>query len=211
MPDHSLSPWIDVPPQGRRPGPQAAPAPLTGTVVGVVDAARGIVEVRVDGAPDTAATVVAPTEAGVTYMGAPVRVSRDAAGAATTIHAPTRAAPDGVAPIPVGETGRRILDATRAASQALTQARADIGKAREQLEEKIKAAGGGARVSDRAPTGDDAKGHPVGTIWEQVVGGKTVGRWALGEDGGWGPVTCGRASLSSTTLRSWVGSRRRTR
>ena len=200
MPEHSLSPWIDVPPQGRRPGPQAAPAPLTGTVVGVVDEARGIVEVRVDGAPDTAATVVAPTEAGVTYMGAPVRVSRDADGAATTIHAPTRPAPDGATPIPVGETGRRIIDATRAADQALTQARADIGQARAQLEEKIKATGGGARVSDRAPTGDDAKGHPVGTIWEQVANGKTVGRWALAENGGWEPVQIGPGQLAQGTV-----------
>lgn len=82
-----------------------------GTVVAIHNQATGLVEVHVDGAP-VGQTVITSSAAGLTYIGARVRVSRDTSGAAVMAHAPVGRAPAGTPTVPVGETGRALQDLT---------------------------------------------------------------------------------------------------
>lgn len=82
-------------------------APLTGRVIGLVDSARGLVEVQVDGSEGS---VVALADAGLTYVGARVSLPRDSSGRITGVRAPSGVTPAGATVIPVGETGRQVLD-----------------------------------------------------------------------------------------------------
>ena len=129
----SLSDWLDLTPT-RAPAPHTGP--VQGTVTGIVDQAAGLVEVTPHGAPP-GTTVVVPSTAGVTWQGAPVRLDRDATGAATLAHAPTVTAPTGVVTVPVGEAARAARDAANQASAALNGAQAAIEETRDDLTRKI--------------------------------------------------------------------------
>jgi len=104
---NGLSPWLDLTPT-RRPPDEGI---VMGTVVSIYDQATGLVEVHVDGAP-AGQTVITPSSAGLTYIRAGVRVSRDTSGAATMAHVPTGRAPTGTKTVAVGETGRALQDLT---------------------------------------------------------------------------------------------------
>ena len=129
----SLSDWLDLTPT-RSPAPHTGP--VQGTVTGIVDQAAGLVEVTPHGAPP-GTTVVVPSTAGITWQGAPVRLDRDATGAATLAHAPTTTAPTGVTTVPVGEAAKAARDAARQADAALHGAQAAIEETRDDLTRKI--------------------------------------------------------------------------
>ena len=84
---------------------------MAGTVTSIYDEKNGLVEVHLDGAPN-GQTVITQSAAGLTYIGARVRVSRGSDGAATMAHAPTVRAPRGTPTVAVGETGRALQDLT---------------------------------------------------------------------------------------------------
>lgn len=129
----SLSDWLDLTPT-RSPAPHTGP--VQGTVTGIVDQAAGLVEVTPHGAPP-GTTVVVPSTAGITWQGAPVRLDRDATGAATLAHAPTITAPTGVTTVPVGEAAKAARDAAHQADAALHGAQAAIDEARDDLTRKL--------------------------------------------------------------------------
>lgn len=129
----SLSDWLDLTPT-RSPAPHTGP--VQGTVTGIVDQAAGLVEVTPHGSPP-GTTVVVPSTAGITWQGAPVRLDRDATGAATLAHAPTITAPTGVTTVPVGEAAKAARDAAHQADAALHGAKAAIDEARDDLTRKL--------------------------------------------------------------------------
>lgn len=129
----SLSDWLDLTPT-RSPAPHTGP--VQGTVTGIVDQAAGLVEVTPHGAPP-GTTVVVPSTAGITWQGAPVRLDRDATGAATLAHAPTTTAPTGVETVPVGEAAKAARDAAHQATNALQGAQAAIEETRDDLTRKL--------------------------------------------------------------------------
>ena len=129
----SLSDWLDLTPAR---APATHTGPVQGTVTGIVDQAAGLVEVTPHGAPP-GTTVVVPSTAGITWQGAPVRLDRDATGAATLAHAPTVTAPTGVTTVPVGEAAKAARDAARQADAALHGAQAAIEETRDDLTRKI--------------------------------------------------------------------------
>lgn len=129
----SLSDWLDLTPT-RSPAPHTGP--VQGTVTGIVDQAAGLVEVTPHGAPP-GTSVVVPSTAGITWQGAPVRLDRDATGAATLAHAPTVTAPTGVTTVPVGEAAKAARDAAHQADAALHGAQAAIDEARDDLTRKL--------------------------------------------------------------------------
>lgn len=129
----SLSDWLDLTPT-RSPAPHTGP--VQGTVTGIVDQAAGLVEVTPHGAPP-GTSVVVPSTAGITWQGAPVRLDRDATGAATLAHAPTITAPTGVTTVPVGEAAKAARDAAHQADAALHGAQAAIDEARDDLTRKL--------------------------------------------------------------------------
>ena len=129
----SLSDWLDLTPQR---GPAPHTGPVQGTVTSIVDQGAGLVEVTPHGAPP-GTSVVVPSTAGITWQGAPVRLDRDNAGAATLAHAPTVTAPTGVVTVPVGEAARAARDAATQASAALQGAQAAIEETRDDLTRKI--------------------------------------------------------------------------
>ena len=129
----SLSDWLDLTP-ARAPAPHTGP--VQGTVTGIVDQAAGLVEVTPHGAPP-GTTVVVPSTAGITWQGAPVRLDRDNAGAATLAHTPTVTAPAGVVTVPVGEAAKAARDAASQANAALQGAQAAIEETRDDLTRKI--------------------------------------------------------------------------
>ena len=129
----SLSDWLDLTPS-RSPAPHTGP--VQGTVTGIVDQAAGLVEVTPHGAPP-GTTVVVPSTAGITWQGAPVRLDRDATGAATLAHAPTVTAPAGVVTVPVGEAAKAARDAAAQATNALNGAQAAIEGTRDELTRKL--------------------------------------------------------------------------
>lgn len=129
----SLSDWLDLTPT-RTPTPHTGP--VQGTVTGIVDQAAGLVEVTPHGAPP-GTSVVVPSTAGITWQGAPVRLDRDATGAATLAHAPTVTAPTGVTTVPVGEAAKAARDAAHQADAALHGAQAAIDEARDDLTRKL--------------------------------------------------------------------------
>lgn len=130
------SAFIDVhPSEGRAAASQLAysDAPLTGVVIGVVDAVLGLVEVAVDGAGET---VIALADAGLTYVGARVSLPRDSSGRVTGVRAPSGPTPDGVEVIAVGETGRMTVETAErsaAAEAAAAAARAEAERAVERM------------------------------------------------------------------------------
>ena len=105
-------------------------APLTGVVVAIIDAAQGLVEVRIDG---TEETVVATADAGLTYIGARVSLPRDSSGRVTGVRAPSGPTPDGAEVVGVGESGRRI----QALDAGLAQARAEVSANHEAVTQKM--------------------------------------------------------------------------
>lgn len=112
-------------------------APLTGTVIGVVDAARGLVEVQVDGGEGS---VVALADAGLTYVGAHVSLPRDSSGRVTGVRAPSGETPKDVEVIAIGESGRQILDAqakVTALDGQLAQAKAEVEANHETVTAKL--------------------------------------------------------------------------
>lgn len=118
---NGLSPWLDLTPTRRAPDEGV----VMGTVVAIHDQATGLVEVHVDGAP-AGQTVITPSAAGLTYIGARVRVSRDTSGAAVMAHAPTGRAPAGTKTVAVGETGRALQDLTGRVNDLTDTSDADI-------------------------------------------------------------------------------------
>lgn len=129
----SLSDWLDLTPAR---APATHTGPVQGTVTGIVDQVAGLVEVTPHGAPP-GTSVVVPSTAGITWQGAPVRLDRDATGAATLAHAPTVTAPTGVTTVPVGEAAKAARDAARQADAALHGAQAAIEETRDDLTRKI--------------------------------------------------------------------------
>lgn len=101
----ALSSWLDISPPRR----STAMDVMAGTVTSIYDEANGLVEVHLDGSPD-GQTVITQSAAGLTYIGARVRVSRGSDGAATMAHAPAVRAPRGTPTVAVGETGRALQD-----------------------------------------------------------------------------------------------------
>ena len=118
---NGLSPWLDLTPTRRAPDEGV----VMGTVVAIHDQATGLVEVHVDGAP-AGQTVITPSAAGLTYIGARVRVSRDTSGAAVMAHAPTGRAPAGTKTVAVGETGRALQDLTGRVNDLADTSDADV-------------------------------------------------------------------------------------
>lgn len=96
-------------------------APLTGEVIGLVDDAHGLVEVQIDGSEGS---VIAPADAGLTYIGARVSMPRDSSGRVTGVRAPSGETPEGVDVIAVGETGRMTVDAAARSREAEAEAAA---------------------------------------------------------------------------------------
>ena len=79
----------------------------TGTVVEALD--DGLVAVELDGTDDDWPPVVAPADAGVTAIGASVRVIRDSTGRVTHVAAPD-SLPEDSTPLYVGSTGQFVKD-----------------------------------------------------------------------------------------------------
>ena len=95
----------------------------------------GNVAVHIDESSDP--DVVAPVVAGVTGLGARVRLTRDSAGKVTQVEAPDRL-PDGSMPLYVGSTGafvKEISDAQGATRDALDAAKAELAAAKAKLED----------------------------------------------------------------------------
>lgn len=126
--------WLDVTPQGSKAtanrGIQVDQW-LTGTVTEQVDSSN--VAVELDGSDST--PVVAPVTAGITYIGARVRVLRDSTGRIIQVEAPLDL-PDGVDTIAVGSTGWAIMDAQSGVNEtqeALDQAKTELESSQAQL------------------------------------------------------------------------------
>ena len=101
----------------------------TGTVVEALD--NGLVAVELDNADDGWPPVVAPADAGVTAVGAAVRVIRDSTGRVSHVAAPY-SLPDGSVPLYVGSTGafvKEISDAQGELDSAIAGATADAAAA----------------------------------------------------------------------------------
>lgn len=95
------------------------------------------VAIRIDGAPDDLPDVVAPSESGVSAVGASVRALRDSTGRVTKVSIPDRI-PEGAVTFSVGVTGERLvqLDATTAAQGAqMDAAQVALDEARAKLED----------------------------------------------------------------------------
>ena len=151
--DVALSPFLDLVPDGAAVADQlAAPdTTLTGWVTGIVDAGQGLVSVAIDGADG--AHVVARADAGLTYVGARVTLPRDSTGRVASVSAPTGAVPAGVTVVPVGETGRQIMDAHKRVGMLdsqLAEARADLAASKAEVDRAVKAAQDGVKTAQDA-------------------------------------------------------------
>lgn len=151
--DVSLSPFLDLVPDGAAVADRlsAPDSTLTGWVTGIVDAGQGLVSVAIDGADG--AHVVARADAGLTYVGARVTLPRDSTGRVASVSAPTGAVPAGVTVVPVGETGRQIMDAHKRVGMLdsqLAEARADLAASKAEVDRAVKAA------QDSVKTAQDA-------------------------------------------------------
>ena len=149
----SLSPFLDLVPDGAAVADQlAAPdTTLTGWVTSVVDAGQGLVSVAIDGADGS--HVVARADAGLTYVGARVTLPRDSTGRVASVSAPTGAVPAGVTVVPVGETGRQIMDAHKRVGMLdsqLAEARADLAASKAEVDRAVKAAQDGVKTAQDA-------------------------------------------------------------
>ncbi len=101
----------------------------TGTVVEALD--NGLVAVELDDTDEGWPPVVAPADAGVTALGAAVRVIRDSTGRVSHVAAPD-VLPDGSMPLYVGSTGafvKEISDAQGELDSAIAGAAADAAAA----------------------------------------------------------------------------------
>ena len=101
----------------------------TGTVAEALD--NGLVAVDLDGTDEDWPPVVAPADAGVTAVGAAVRVIRDSTGRVSHVAAPD-VLPDGSEPLYVGSTGefvKGIADAQVELDSAIAGATADAAAA----------------------------------------------------------------------------------
>lgn len=151
--DLSMSPFLDLVPDGAAVTDQlAAPdTTLTGWVTGIVDAGQGLVSVAIDGADGS--HVVARADAGLTYVGARVTLPRDSTGRVASVSAPTGAVPAGVTVVPVGETGRQIMDAHKRVGMLdshLAEARADLAASKAEVDRAVKAAQDGVKTAQDA-------------------------------------------------------------
>ena len=151
--DLNLSPFLDLVPDGAAVADQlAAPdTTLTGWVTGIVDAGQGLVSVAIDGADGS--HVVARADAGLTYVGARVTLPRDSTGRVASVSAPTGVVPSGVAVVPVGETGRQIMDAHKRVGMLdsqLSEARADLAASKAEVDRAVKAAQDGVKTAQDA-------------------------------------------------------------
>ena len=151
--DLNLSPFLDLVPDGAAVADQlAAPdTTLTGWVTGIVDAGQGLVSVAIDGADGS--HVVARADAGLTYVGARVTLPRDSTGRVASVSAPTGATPAGATVLPVGETGRQIMDAHKRVGMLDTQlaeARADLAASKAEVDRAVKAAQDGVKTAQDA-------------------------------------------------------------
>lgn len=151
--DLSMSPFLDLVPDGAAVADQlAAPdTTLTGWVTGIVDAGQGLVSVAIDGADG--AHVVARADAGLTYVGARVTLPRDSTGRVASVSAPTGATPAGATVLPVGETGRQIMDAHKRVGMLdsqLTEARAALAASKAEVDRAVKAAQDGVKAAQDA-------------------------------------------------------------
>lgn len=132
--------WLDVTPNGSKASANRGTQSdqwLTGTVAEQIDSST--VAVEVDGSDST--PVVAPATAGITYIGASVRLLRDSTGRIIQVEAPLDL-PDGVEVIPVGSTGKWMAaessrhDADIGATRdALDAAKAELEAAKAKLED----------------------------------------------------------------------------
>lgn len=151
--DLNLSPFLDLVPDGAAVADQlAAPdTTLTGWVTGIVDAGQGLVSVAIDGADGS--HVVARADAGLTYVGARVTLPRDSTGRVASVSAPTGATPAGATVLPVGETGRQIMDAHKRVGMLdsqLAEARADLAASKAEVDRAVKAAQDGVQAAQAA-------------------------------------------------------------
>lgn len=151
--DVNLSPFLDlVPDEAAASGLLAAPdSTLTGRVTGIVDAGQGLVSVAIDGVDGS--RVVARADAGLTYVGARVTLPRDSTGRVASVSAPTGATPAGATVLPVGETGRQIMDAHKRVGMLDTQlaeARADLAASKAEVDRAVKAAQDGVKTAQDA-------------------------------------------------------------
>jgi|GEM_PF-3539747 len=151
--DVSLSPFLDLVPDGAAVADRlsAPDSTLTGWVTGIVDAGQGLVSVAIDGADG--AHVVARADAGLTYVGARVTLPRDSTGRVASVSAPTGAVPAGVTVVPVGETGRQIMDAHKRVGMLdsqLAEARADLAASKAEVDRAVKAAQDGVKTAQDA-------------------------------------------------------------
>ncbi|RTE50384.1 hypothetical protein [Actinobaculum sp. 352] len=129
--------------------------PTDSTLTGVVveDLGGGKVAVAVDGAPDDWPPVVAVSEAGLTGVGARVRLPRDSSGRVVAASSPL-SLPEGAVPVPVGVTGRAVveaLEAARAAGAGLVEAQAKADAAAADAVAAMVAAGKVVTVAAVAP------------------------------------------------------------
>lgn len=151
--DVALSPFLDLVPDGAAVADRlsAPDSTLTGWVTGIVDAGQGLVSVAIDGADG--AHVVARADAGLTYVGARVTLPRDSTGRVASVSAPTGAVPAGVTVVPVGETGRQIMDAHKRVGMLdsqLAEARADLAASKAEVDRAVKAAQDGVKTAQDA-------------------------------------------------------------
>ena len=150
--DVNLSTFLDLVPDGAAVSSQvAADSTLTGRVTGIVDAGQGLVSVAIDGADG--AHVVARADAGLTYVGARVTLPRDSTGRVASVSAPTGTVPSGVTVVPVGETGRQIMDAHKRVGMLdsqLAEARADLAASKAEVDRAVKAAQDGVKAAQAA-------------------------------------------------------------
>lgn len=149
----SLSPFLDLVPDEAAVADQlAAPdTTLTGWVTSVVDAGQGLVSVAIDGADGS--HVVARADAGLTYVGARVTLPRDSTGRVASVSAPAGATPAGATVLPVGETGRQIMDAHKRVGMLdsqLAEARADLAASKAEVNRAVKAAQDGVKAAQDA-------------------------------------------------------------
>lgn len=173
--------FLDVTPD-RREGdlPVRPDSTLTGVIV--EDLGGGKVAVAVDGAPEDWPPVVAVSEAGLTAVGARVRLPRDSSGRVVAASSPL-SLPEGAEPVPVGVTGRAVveaLEAARAAGVGLAQAQAKADAAATDAVAAMVAAGKVVTVSSTAP-----ESPADGQLWAVTEAGsaRIVGLrlWAGGE------------------------------
>ncbi|RTE47726.1 hypothetical protein [Actinobaculum sp. 352] len=158
--------FLDITPPGREFVPDSV---LTGTIVEALPG--GKVAVQIDGADDDYPPVVVPSEAGITAVGATVRLSRDTSGRVTVAQAPY-SLPGGAVPIHMGATGAAIGDALEKAQEAassLRDAQAKANQAATDAANALKAAleaGDGTGVYVQAVDPADGEEEiPDGAIW----------------------------------------------